>query len=254
VTLVALGAATTAVDRPLTLDLNFAVVFVRVMVVVIVVVFVVGSPDRQRHRSVRRYAVLFPVIARSGRATIESVQTALTSQQARPRRRGVMVILTWPVWSKSHLRELTRVDLAKELLIGSASRAAFVEGVLEDTLTFVKTRGATAVGPLLDSDTGRRTTLWLSIAVLVFIATSWRLGRATSKVVESVSVPALRRGMVTIGQVVGGLAVALAEARHGWLSLGERAVSVKRRAVVGGRVVRCGETRSAGGGGGGVCE
>jgi hypothetical protein len=46
----------------------------------------------------------------------------------------------------------------------------------------------------------------------------------------------LSRGIVTIGQVVGGLAVALAEARHGWWSLGEVAVSVGGGAVVGGVV------------------
>jgi hypothetical protein len=237
--LVALRAATAAVNRSLTLDLDFTVVFIRVMVVVVVVVFVVGAPDRQGNRSVRRYAVLFPVVARPGRTTVECVQAALAPQQARPRRSGVSVFLAWPVRSKSHLSELTRIDFAKELLVGSASRAAFVESVLEDAFTFTAvgmTRRTTTVGPVLHSDAGRRTTLRLSIAVLFFITASWRLGRATGKVVEAVSVPALRRGVVTIGQVVGGLAVALTEARHGWWALGEVAVSVGRGAVVGGAV------------------
>ena len=234
--LVALRAATAAVNRSLTLDLDFTVVFIRVMVVVVVVVFVVGAPDRQGNRSVRRYAVLFPVVARPGRTTVECVQAALAPQQARPRRSGVSVFLAWPVRSKSHLSELTRIDFAKELLVGSASRTAFVECVLEDalTLTLVGMTGrTTAVGPVLHSDTGRRTAL---IAILLLIAATWRLGRATGKVVEAVSVPALRRGVVTIGQVVGGLAVALTEARHGWWALGEVAVSVGRGAVVGGAV------------------
>jgi hypothetical protein len=232
VTLVALGAATPAVDRPLTLDLNFAVVFVRVMVVVVVVVFVVRPPDRQGYWNAGRYAVLFPIVARPGRTTIKCVQAALTPQQARPRRRGIRVmLLTWPVRSQRHLRELTWINFSKELLVGSASRAAFVESVLEDALTFTlvgMTGRTTAVGPVLHSDTGGRTTL---IAILLLIAASWRLGRATGKVVEAVSVPALRglRGglvTVTIGQVVGRLAIALAEARHDWRSLSQMSVSV----------------------------
>jgi hypothetical protein len=84
------------------------------MVVVVVVVFVVGSPDRQRYRNVRRYAVLFPVVARPGRTTVECVQAALAPQQARPRWCGIRVLLlTWPVRSQGHLRELTRIDFAK---------------------------------------------------------------------------------------------------------------------------------------------
>jgi hypothetical protein len=166
----------------------------------------------------------------------------LTPQQARPRRRGIRImLLTWPVRSQSHLRELTRVDFAKELLVGSASRTAFVECVLEDalTLTLVGMTGrTTAVGPVLHSDTGRRATLRLSIAILFLVAASWRLGRATGKVVEAVSVPALRglRGgmvTVTIGQVVGRLAMALAEAGHDWRLLSGMSVSVGRGAVVG---------------------
>lgn len=144
--------------------------------------------------------------------------------------------------SQSHLRELTRVDFAKELLVRSAPRAAFVESVLENALTLTAvgmTRRTTAVGPILHSDAGRRATLRLYVAILFFMTASWRLGRATGEVVETVSVPALRslsRGIVTIGQVVGGLAVALAEARHGWWPLGEVAVSVGRGEVVGGVV------------------
>jgi hypothetical protein len=252
-TLVALGAATATVDRTLTLDLDFAVVFVRVMVVVVAVVFVVGSPDRQGYRNVRRYAVIFPVfpvVARPGRTTVECVQAALTPQQARPRRRGIRVrLLTWPVRSQSHLRELTRINLPKELLVGSASRAAFVESVLEDALTFTlvgMTRRTTAVGPVLHSDARGRAALWFNIAILFLVSASWRLGRATGKVVEAVSVPALgSRRMVTVGQVVGRLAVAVAKARHDWWSLGGMSVSVKCWAVVVGGGVRYGETGSA---------
>jgi hypothetical protein len=220
VTLVTLGTATAAVDGPLTLDLNFAVVFVRVVVFVVVVVIVLGSPDGQGYRSVRRYTVLFPVVARPSRTTVKCVQAALAPQQTRPRRCSVrVVLLTRLVRSQSHLRELTRVDLAKELLVRSAPRAAFVESVLENALTLTvvgMTRRTAAVWPLVHSDARRRATL--CVAILVFIAATWRLGRATSKVVETVSIPALRSlgwGIVTVGQVVCRLAVAVTKARHG---------------------------------------
>lgn len=220
----ALGAAAAAMHRSLTLDLHLAVVLIWVMMVEVVVVFVtmIWAPDRQRDRDIRGHAVVFSIVTRPRWATVEGVQTALAPEQARSGRSGIWIIfrLARLVRRKSHLCKLARVDLTEELLVCPASRATLDESVLENALALVDLAWwrSTAIWSVLHRNSRRRSALGVPI-VFLDEAASWRLGWATGEVVEAVSVPSLRRRVVAVGQVVGGLPVATVEARHGRWSL-----------------------------------
>jgi hypothetical protein len=231
--------------RSLALDFYLTVVLVRVVVIKVVVVFLgmIWAPYRQRDWSIWRHAVFFPVIARPGWATVEGVQAALTPQQARSGRSSVRVIFRalWFVGRQSHLREFARVYLTEEFLVCPASRAAIVECVLVDALTLfdMAWRRSTAIRTVLYSDARRRSLLLLLLGVAIILLETasrrlWRGRRATTEVVEPISVPSLRslgRRIVTVSQVVGRLTVATSEARHGggvvrWKGSAEVGVSI----------------------------